>query len=203
MTRVTVLLPESAAVSSQKIALEKALIIQLLQGNEKALGVLFYKYGMALQGIIFRIVRSKESSEDVLQETFVKIWKNLSYFNPEKGRLFTWMASLARNSAIDHIRSKNVVKSEKNDNMEDCYHQLNNSSCAVHLNTDTIGLKSLTFNLPKKQLEILKLVYFEGFTHTEAATELNIPLGTAKTHIRMALSNLKKLFNERKLAVTA
>lgn len=203
MTPARITLPETAPVSIQKIASETALIGQLRKEDEKALGVLFQKYGGALKGIIFRIVLSQESSEDVLQETFVKIWKNLSYFNPEKGRLFTWMARLARNSALDHLRGKNVAKSDKNDNLEDCYHQLNTSSCAVYFNPDTIGLKSLTFQLPKKQLEIMKLIYFEGFTHTEAATELNIPLGTAKTHIRMALCTLRKLFNERTLAVTA
>lgn len=162
MDRVKVSLALGAAIPVQKPNLEQDQVREIREGIEKALKLLYAKYSTSLQGIIFRTTLSQETSEDAPQETFVKIWKNITYFNPEKGKLFTWMASLARNSAIDHLRGKNIVKSKMNERLEDCYLQLNsNSRCIVQLNTDTIGLKSLTFKLPKKQLDIMQLVFLK------------------------------------------
>jgi RNA polymerase sigma-70 factor, ECF subfamily len=89
-------------------------LVMLLKGkNEQAFAYLYDNYSAAINGVIYRMVDNVELAEDVLQETFVKIWNNLSNYDPLKGRLFTWMINIAKNLAIDTLRSKGFKKQQK------------------------------------------------------------------------------------------
>ena len=151
-------------------------------------------YSTSLYGIIFRIVQQQEIAEDLLQETFVKIWNSFSSFDSTKGRLFTWMVNVARNLSIDKLRSKDFKNNAKNQDIENTVNFIDEQN-ATALNPDTLGVRDLVKQLKPEQKAILDLVYFRGYTHVEAAEELGLPLGTVKTRLRMAIITLRKYFN--------
>lgn len=180
---------------SNKVQLAEAdLVSALLRKERFAIEVLYDMYSAALYGIIVRIVPEQEAAEDLLQEVFVKIWNSFSGYDADRGRLFTWMANIARNLAIDRLRSKDYRNSHKNQDLENSVHAVDNKHRSV-FNTETVGLKEMVASLMPEERSILNLLYFQGYTHTEAAEELNIPVGTLKTRLRRAILNLRKFFN--------
>ena len=166
-----------------------------LKNREKiAIEALYDMYSSSLYGVISRIILDTPTAEDVLQETFVKIWNSFSSYSTEKGRLFTWMMNIARNLAIDKIRSKDFKNQNKNQDVENNVNFIDEQKNTVY-NPELLGLKELVETLKPEQKAILDLVYFKGFTHVEAAEELDVPLGTIKTRLRMAMQQLRKHFN--------
>lgn len=160
--------------------------------NETALRALYDHYSAALYGVIFRVVGEKETAEDLLQETFVKIWNNSAAYDPSKGRLYTWMLNIARNNAIDKTRSKNYRNEGQVRSLEDFVYEAGKQHSQV-TTTDHIGLKKLVEGLKPEQKELVDMLYFGGYTQTEAAEELGIPLGTVKTRIKAAITRLREL----------
>ena len=166
-----------------------------LRNHEKiAIEALYDMYSSSLFGVISRIVIDTATAEDVLQETFVKIWHSFSSYSTEKGRLFTWMVNIARNLAIDKIRSKDFKNQNKNQEIENNVTFIDEQRNTVY-KPELLGIKDLVQTLKPEQKLILELVYFKGYTHVEAADELGIPLGTIKTRLRMAILQLRKHFN--------
>jgi RNA polymerase sigma factor (sigma-70 family) len=174
-------------------ATEGILIGRLRAGDESALRSLYDKYSMALQGVIMKIVDSVETSEDLLQETFVKIWQNFDSYDESKGRLFTWMLNIARNLAIDKVRSPKYNTGKKIRDIEDSVSMIDLSH-SVSFQPDHIGLKQVVERLRPEQKEVIDMVYFFGYSQSEAAEKLDIPLGTVKTRIRSAVIELRKIF---------
>ena len=151
-------------------------------------------YSGALLGVISRVVVQTEVAEDLLQETFVKIWNSAGSYDASKGRLFTWMMNVARNLSIDKIRSKDFKNAAKNHTIENNVGFIDEQK-KVSFNADTLGLKDLVTNLKPEFKSVLDMVYFKGYTQMEAAEELKLPLGTVKTRVRMAILELRKKFN--------
>jgi RNA polymerase sigma-70 factor (ECF subfamily) len=166
-----------------------------LRNKEKAgAEALYDMYSSSLYGIIFRIVQHEEIAEDLLQDTFVRIWNSFSSYDASKGRLFTWMVNIARNISIDKTRSKDFRNSSKTEDIENNVLSLEMRADNT-LNPETMGLKELVAKLKPEQKIILDMVYFRGFTHAEVSEELEIPLGTVKTRLRNAIISLRKVFN--------
>jgi RNA polymerase sigma factor (sigma-70 family) len=166
-----------------------------LKNREKiAVEALYDMYSSSLYGVISRIIIDTATAEDVLQETFVKIWHSFSSYSTEKGRLFTWMVNIARHLAIDKLRSKDFKNQNKNHELENNVTFIDEQRNTVY-KPELLGIKDLVQTLQPEQRLILELVYFKGYTHVEAADELGIPLGTIKTRLRMAIIQLRKYFN--------
>ncbi len=181
--------------TTKKISLsEEDLVNALKRQDTIAIKALYDMYSGALLGVISRIVLQTEVAEDLLQETFVKIWNSGSSYDSSKGRLFTWMMNVARNLAIDKLRSKDFKNSNKNQDIENNVDFIDEQR-KVNFNADTLGIKDLVTNLKPDFKDVLDMVYFKGYTHVEAAEELNLPLGTVKTRVRMAILELRKKFN--------
>lgn len=179
----------------RKISLtEEELVLALTNREKIAIEALYDMYSASLYGVISRIIIDTPTAEDVLQETFVKIWHSFSGYNSEKGRLFTWMVNIARNLAIDKIRSKDYKNQNKNQELENNVTSIDEQRSTVY-KPELLGIKELVETLKPEQKSILDLVYFKGYTHVEAADELGIPLGTIKTRLRMAIQQLRKHFN--------
>lgn len=168
----------------------------LQQKSERGFTLLYNNYADALFSVIFQIVEKKEIAEDLLQDTFVKIWKKIDTYDETKGTLFTWMLNIARNTAIDFIRLrrnefyKQLVNFDVllNDSF---YHAIE----TVNFNRlDYIVIKNRASELDNKYAVVIDLIYFEGFTYEQAAKVLKLPIGTVKTRARMALKLLKKLY---------
>ena len=174
---------------------EDVLVAALKEGDPSAIKKLYKMYAPALNGIIKRIIKYDEVAEDVLQDTFVKIWKSINQYDATKGRLFTWMANVAKNMAIDQVRSKAHLNASKTDDIYEMPIGLIEHQSYVSPNMETIGIKQLLIHLKSDQQEIIDLIYFKGFTHVQVAEMLNIPLGTIKTKLRLAILKLRKYFN--------
>lgn len=179
----------------RKITLSEEELIQALRNREKiAAEALYDMYSASLYGVIFRIVNETSLAEDILQETFVKIWSSFGGYSAEKGRLFTWMVNIARNLSIDKVRSKDFRNQNKNQDIENTVNLIDEQNNTVY-KPELLGVKDLVQTLRPEQRSILELVYFKGYTHVEVAEELGIPLGTVKTRLRMAIQELRKHFN--------
>jgi len=179
----------------RKISLSEDELVLALKNREKiAVEALYDMYSTSLYGVISRIVIDTATAEDVLQDTFVKIWHSFPSYSTEKGRLFTWMVNIARNLAIDKIRSKDFKNQNKNQELENNVTFIDEQRNTVY-KPELLGIKELVETLKPEQKLILELVYFKGYTHVEAAEELGIPLGTIKTRLRMAILQLRKHFN--------
>lgn len=159
-----------------------------------AIQALYDMYSGALLGVISRIIQQSEVAEDLLQETFIKIWNSAGSYDNTKGRLFTWMMNIARNLSIDKLRSKDFKNSAKNQDIENNVDFID-AQREVTFNADLLGVKDLVTALKPEFKAVLDMVYFKGYTHVEAAEELNLPLGTVKTRIRMGIMELRKNFN--------
>lgn len=167
-------------------------IVELLrQGDKAAISLLYDNYSDALFGVILRIVQQEELAEEILQDTFLKIWKFRESYDDNKGRFFTWMLNIARNTAIDQTRLKSF--SQKNQDLDNVVSIIDDQN-QDHFNVDTIGISELITQLPEEYRSIIDLVYFKGYTHIEAAEELSLPLGTLKTRLRLAIIQLRKTF---------
>jgi RNA polymerase sigma-70 factor (ECF subfamily) len=170
---------------------EEELVARLQAQDKNAFAILYDNYSSSLYGIVLKIVQTSEVAEDVLQEAFVKIWKNISSYDKNKGRLFTWMLNIVRNTAIDKLRSKGK-KFEIRD-IDDSVYQVDKKS-NITMKVEHIGVKQSVQNLKPEFRTIIDMAYYGGYTQEEISKELNIPLGTVKTRMRNAIIELRKLF---------
>ncbi len=179
----------------RKISLSEEELVLALRNREKiAAEALYDMYSSSLYGVICRIVIDEATAEDILQDTFVKIWNSFAGYSADRGRLFTWMVNIARNMAIDKVRSKDFKNQNKNQELENNVTFIDEQRNTVY-KPELLGIKELVATLKPEQKSILDLVYFKGYTHVEAAEELGVPLGTVKTRLRMAIMQLRKHFN--------
>ncbi len=182
-------------LQSTKTYSEQELLLSLRNGDQSALSYLYDYYGGALNNVILNMIKDEGLCEDILQETFLKIWNNIKLYDENKGRLFTWMRTIACNLAMDKLRSKDYKK-RKLISGDETMASLKDDE---HTNVDSFIAKSDMQNrmskLESQQRLIINLSYFEGYTQEQIAAALSMPLGTVKTKIRTAIISLRKTFN--------
>lgn len=175
--------------------IEEPQLVELLKQKERtALAYLYDHYSPTLYGIIHRIVKQEDVSEEVLQDAFVKIWDKIDTYDSGKGRLFTWMLNITRNLAIDKLRSKEFTYTGKTDRLDNTVSSVS-PDLYVEQQMKDHGLINLLRHLSPEQQMIVDLIYFKGYTHSEVAKEFDMPLGTVKTRLRAALVKLRKLLD--------
>ena len=152
---------------------------------------LFDHYGGALNNIISRIVTEPQVCQEVLQDVLLRIWENVDSYEPDKSRLFTWMARIARNAAIDRVRSKGYRQHGKTDGIDAIV--VNHTTLSETMPVEHIGLAKLLDRLDNNYRSIIDLLYFKDYTQAETAEALDLPLGTVKTRSRRALQKLREL----------
>jgi len=160
--------------------------------DDQAFSYLYDNYSSALFGVICQIIPDKEIASDVLQDVFINIWKKISSYDKAKGRLFTWMLNIARNAAIDKLRSRPYQDSLKNQPLTETVSSTA-ANRVVNPQVNDVGLKKVINKLKEEYRVLIELSYFQGFTHEEIAKILNLPLGTVKTRIRSALMQLRTM----------
>jgi RNA polymerase sigma-70 factor (ECF subfamily) len=162
----------------------------VLKKDERSFTTLYDMYSKSLFSVITNLIKDREEAEDVLQEVFVKIWKNIETYNESKGRLYTWMLNIARNTSIDKLRSKGFNNSQKNLSADNFVHLLDDSN-KLNNRIDSIGIKDFVKKLKPKCIQLIDLLFFKGYTQQEASDELEIPLGTVKTQNRNCMNDLR------------
>lgn len=169
-------------------------MLLLKQQSREAFNYLYKQYSAVLYGVICKVIYDEQTAQDVLQDVFVKIWNNIEQYNPQKGRIYTWMINIARNAAIDKLRSKGEIMKGKIQTGDDIVSNLERGMKTEQA-TDTIGLRKMVSGLKPEYETIINLAYFKGYTLDEISKTLGIPLGTVKTRMRHAIQQLRAVFN--------
>lgn len=169
----------------------KDLVELLRQKNREGFNELYEGYSATLYGIICKIVKDTTIAEDILQDSFVKVWKNIDNYSAEKGSFFTWLLNITRYTAIDYLRSKQHKQQIKNQSSTD--NEYIQETVYTVTNIDNNNLKTLVARLEPKYREVIDLIYFWGYTQDEVSKLLQIPLGTVKTRARMGLQLLRNI----------
>jgi RNA polymerase sigma-70 factor (ECF subfamily) len=146
-----------------------------------------------LYGVIFRIVNNEEDAQNLLQDACIKIWQHAAHYDPQKGRLATWLINIARNTAIDFTRSKYFSQKRKIQNI-DLFVVNETGNSASSIPVDIIGIRNMLHQLTPACRQVIEWMYFEGYTQQEIADNFNIPLGTVKSRARLALMELRTFF---------
>lgn len=174
---------------------EEELILLLKNQSREGFNYLYRQYSPVLYGVICKVIYDEQTAQDVLQDVFVKIWTNINQYDAKKGRLYTWMLNIARNAAIDKLRSKGEIMNSKIRTGENVVNDLERTG-KVEQVTDGIGLKNMVNNLKPEFESIVNMAYFQGYTLDEISKTLEIPLGTVKTRMRNAIKQLREIFNK-------
>jgi RNA polymerase sigma factor (sigma-70 family) len=177
---------------------EESLVSAIQQKDRTAFTYLYNNYASVIYGTINRIITDKEIANDALQEVFVKIWDNIAQYNATKGRLFTWMINIARNYAIDITRSKAFKHQKMILGNEEIVYNYNNT-LEDFSEIDKEAFQQKINELNEKHVQVINLVYFQGYNQEETAKILDIPLGTVKSRIRLAISELRKTITKNNI----
>ena len=163
---------------------------RLRNNDPKVMGVIYDRYGMRCFAIIQRIVVDRQLTEDLVQETFLRVWVRRSLYREDGTSMGAWIAAIARNQAIDYLRScPGRVQSCGFERNYDRCERAESGSRAYEQSFPSVKLALQ--KLSDSQRKLLNLVYFQGMSHREVAETLKRPLGTVKTQVRTALSSLR------------
>ena len=154
---------------------------------------LYDQYAPNLYGIIARIVPDRVA-EEALQKTFLKVWNNIGSFDPSVASLYTWMSTIARNTAVDYRRLKSFQRSEKTVDLDNVVYR----ESATTVSGAHIDVQALLANLDEKLRVVLEYAYLKGYTHKEIAEALDMPMGTVKTRLRNAILALRSQLKHEK-----
>lgn len=174
-----------------------SLLEQISKRDPSALSELYVRHSTLLYSIIIRILKEKEEAEDILQEVFVTIWERAEMYDRNLGNPSAWLCRVARNRAVDRIRSKNFRARSQESTIEN-FHEMfvadgaNNPDYLASLSRQQEEILIALTSLSKEQKELIEFAYFRGFTQSELAEHFKIPLGTVKTRIRTAMSILRQ-----------
>ncbi|WP_299607314.1 RNA polymerase sigma factor [uncultured Aquimarina sp.] len=166
------------------------LIKKLQNQDTQALSRVYDLYSGAIYGVILRMCKDEGLAQDLLQETFMKIWQKSNTYDPEKGKFFTWSYKIARNITLNSLRKKDALLIQTED--LSVYKERSTSEAGKDITQLEGSLKRLE---PHHQ-KALELVYFNGLTHREAHEEMEVPLGTFKSYIKQALKKLRESYKE-------
>jgi len=172
-------------------AIEKEIVYLLERGDKKAITLLYENYADSLFGVIKKIITDDETAQDVLQESFVKIWRYAKKYDASKAKLFTWLYRIAYNTAIDKTRSLKNKKGKEVQIETSAVYKITSNA----LNQDVLDIKKHLSSLDEKYQIVINALFFEGMTQQEASDELEIPLGTIKSRLKIGLRELKKIYN--------
>ncbi len=167
--------------------------MSIRQGEESGLKILYQQYAGSLFGIVMRVLNSQDDAEEVLQTVFLKIWNNIDSYNETKATLFTWMAQIARNTAIDRKRLKSFEMVSKTESFG-----VSETNLRDDANKSDIDLENLLKDMPEKYSVLISKMFLEGYTQQEIADEMDIPLGTVKTRLREAIKMLRESLKDEK-----
>jgi len=162
--------------------------------DPEAFAVLYDRHGGVAYSLAYRIVGDRAAAEDVTQEAFVSVWRSGARFDAARGSVRSWLLSIVRNRAIDFLRTR-AAKAPKLDLDDELALELRPAAERTEeeaLRRETAGeLRGALADLPGEQSKVIELAYFGGFTHSEIARILGLPLGTVKGRMRLGLEKIR------------
>ncbi len=177
---------------------EQVLMQRVLRRDQAALAELYRLYAGLVYGVAMRVLQNTSLAEEVMQDTFVKVWREPGKWNPEGGRLVNWLATVTRYTAIDRLRKELRQPPLSPAPLDEIPHLAASVGVIDELAwNDTHLLQSIMEQLPAAQLEVIKLAFWQGMTHTEISQKLELPLGTVKSRLQLGLRRLRTLADEK------
>lgn len=184
------------------------LLRHIVRRDESALGLLYDRHSRLVYSVALRVLRSASDAEEVLQETFVRVWARAETYDAKLGSPAAWLTRIARNCAIDRIRAKTVRKDVDATLAPDSADPVTSGSSgargmltepATHVTPEAVLQEATTAGmvrgalgtLPTAQRALIEAAFFEGYTHSELAERFGVPLGTVKARIRTGLLALR------------
>jgi len=179
---------------------DEALLARVAAGDSRALETLYDRYSRVVYGTALRILGAAELAEEVVQETFWRVWRRSSTFQPGRGQVSSWILGIAHNLAIDELRRQRARPSPVYDqedrpvlrDMEDS--RVDVAGAALDQEQRQLISAALS-QIPSEQREAIELAYFSGLSQSEIAAQLQNPLGTVKTRIRLGLQKLRDILS--------
>jgi RNA polymerase sigma-70 factor (ECF subfamily) len=175
------------------------LAARLKRREPAAMGELYDRYGRLAYSLIYRIVRDVGVAEDLVQETFLRVWNRAQGFDAERGALGPWLLAVARNRAIDYVRSAGGKMAKGALELE----YAERPALFINFEADVLSqdqarrVRAALEKLNENQRHVIELAYFEGLSQSEMAERMGQPLGTVKTWVRTALKNLREDLGEK------
>lgn len=168
------------------------LVEQMAQGHENAFGGLYDETSSRIFGTVLRVLRSSHLAAEVTQEVYVEIWRKASQYDSEKGSVLAWMTTVARRRATDRVRAV-ASASARDDRYASLTYDLEFDQVwdEVEGRMNRARVREALDSLTKIQREAITLAYFDGYSQSEVARLLQVPLGTVKTRIRTGLLGLR------------
>jgi RNA polymerase sigma factor (sigma-70 family) len=165
-------------------------------GDNEALRVIYIATSPKLYGYAFRILHKHELAEDVLQETFIAVWRNASYYQSNLSAPITWMTTILRNKAFDLLRTIDYLIEIDADNFDEDFigSLIDRSAMPLEIlesNRLAHALTTCMEQLDSTHRQVVRMAFFDDMSHSEIAIRLNLPIGTVKTWIRRSLGRLK------------
>lgn len=166
-------------------------------GDVTAFEALYDRYSSTLYALLLRILSNPEDAQEVLQESFVKVWTNAKMFDPVRGSEVAWLISIARSRGIDKLRSRKIRLDRENDagreiSIQSSFVDKSTGADQAILSQERTAVRSALSELPDAQRIALELAYFEGMSQTEIAAKLGEPLGTIKTRMQLGMKKLRE-----------
>ncbi|HEY1011237.1 MAG TPA: sigma-70 family RNA polymerase sigma factor [Herpetosiphonaceae bacterium] len=184
--------------SSENQPPDDSLIQRIARGDEQALSLLYDRYAANIMGLALKMTQQREIAEELVQETFVRVWQRAKTFDQTRGNVAPWLFGIARNLSIDELRRRRVRPQPVYDDPENPWlAELPDETVSVEgdvwLREQRALIRSALRELSNDQREALELAYFSGLTQREIAERLGNPLGTIKTRMRLGLLKLREI----------
>ena len=195
-TRVADERHSASSCSPVPLASDQDLLVAIADGAVWALDLLYQRYQQGLYSLAYKMVSDHQLAEDLLQETFIRVWRRAATYSPEAGTVRGWLFAILRNHTIDYLRRQRQRTTPKeiplgeiecddrvafDDTWEEVWHH-----------EEQAQLREALGQLTEKQRMVLELSYFQGYTHVEIANMCKLPLGTVKSSMRLGLLALKR-----------
>ena len=179
---------------------DEALIRAIAGGAVWAMEPLYQRYNRILYSLAYRMVSDHQIAEDLLQEAFLSVWRRAVSYSPQAGAVRSWLISIVHHRTIDYLRSQRRRSTTKDATLEDAEQDEQLTFPDVWdeawRSVQSAQIRAAMMKLSPEQRQVIELAYFQGWTHTEIATECNIPLGTVKARMRLGLMHLKRTLEQ-------
>lgn len=184
--------PEQATRTTSATASLEDLLRRCARGDEAAFARLYDLTSHRTYGLALRVVRNPAHAEEVTQEIYLEVWRTSARFDAARGNALSWLLTIAHRRAVDRVRSADAA--QRRDDVferETRPRDYDVTAEQAHLSIESARVRRALQHLTSTQREAVELAYFGGYTHTEVARLLDLPLGTAKTRIRDGLIRLR------------
>jgi RNA polymerase sigma-70 factor, ECF subfamily len=170
---------------------DEELLDAIAAGDEDALGALYDRYGRVAYGVALRVLRDRALAEDAVQEAFLALWRTAERYRVERAKPSTWVLTLVHRRAVDLVRREDLRRAEPLDDPPEAAGE--EVPVEAHRRERRVAVQAALRELPEDQRQALELAYYGGYTQSELADRLGVPLGTIKSRMFAGLTRLREL----------